>query len=56
METTIYQSNLTQINPIPRIDTYFFKIHSNIVLGLPKGLFPVDLAVKILKALLDIKL
>ena len=29
----------------PRIDTYFFKIHSNIVLpstlGLPKGLVPV---------------
>ena len=33
-------------NPYPRTDTYFFKIHSNIVshlrLGLPKGLFPVD--------------
>ena len=31
--------------PYPCIDTYFFKIHSNIVflssLGLPKGLFPV---------------
>ena len=45
------------INPIPRIDTYLFKVHSNIVflgvgLGLPKGLFPVGLRVKILKALL----
>ena len=45
-----------RINPIPRIDTYFSKVHSNIVLpstlGLPKGLFPVGLPVKILKALL----
>ena len=40
-------------NPIPRIDTYLFKVHTNIVrLGLPKGLFPVGLPVKILKALL----
>ena len=23
---------LSRINPIPRIDTYFFKVHSNIVL------------------------
>jgi hypothetical protein len=47
---------LNQINPIPRIDTYFFKIRSNIVitnrLDLPKGLFPVGASVKILKALL----
>ena len=45
---------LSRVNPIPRIDTYFFKINSNIVLrlGLPKGLFPVGLPVKILKALL----
>ena len=43
---------LSRINPIPRIDIYFFKVLSNIVLpsclGLPKGLFPV----KILNALL----
>ena len=39
--------------PITRIDTYLFKVHSNIVLGLPKGLFPVCLPVKIFKALLS---
>jgi hypothetical protein len=39
---------LNQINPIPRIDTYFFKVHSNIVL--PS--IPVGLPVKTLKALL----
>ena len=43
---------LRRNNPISRIDTYFFNIHSNVVLGLPKGLFPVGLPVKILKALL----
>ena len=36
---------LRRMIPIPRINTYFFKIHSNIVLpsglGLPQGLFPV---------------
>ena len=41
--------------PISPHDTYVFKVHSNIVphlrLGLPKGLFPVALPVKILKAL-----
>jgi hypothetical protein len=42
---------------IPRIDTYFFKVHSNIVLpstllGLPKGRIPEGLPVKITKALL----
>ena len=42
---------LSRINPITRIHTYLFKVHSNIVLGLPKGLFPVGLPVKILKAL-----
>ena len=46
---------LSRINPIPRIDTNFFKIHlilsSHLRLGFPKGLFPVDLPVKILKAL-----
>ena len=39
-------------------DTYFFKVHSNIVLhlhlGQPKGLFPVGLPVKILKTSLHI--
>ena len=48
---------LSRINPIPRIDTYLFKVHSNIVfplrLGLPKGLFSVGVPVKILKALLS---
>ena len=47
---------LSRINPIPYIDAYFFKIHSNIVLpstlGLPKCLFPVGVPVKALKALL----
>ena len=41
----------------PNSSSYFFKIHSNIVhtstLGLPKGLFPVGVPVKILKALLS---
>ena len=41
---------LSRINPISPIETYFFKILSEIVL--PKGLFPVELPVKILKALL----
>ena len=40
-------------NPISHIDTYLFKVHSNIALrlrlGLPKCLFPVGLPVKILK-------
>ena len=47
---------LSRINPITLIDTYLFKVHSNIVLPstprLPKGLIPVGLPVKILKALL----
>ena len=38
---------LRRINLIIRIDTYFFKIHFNIVhhrrLGLPESLFPVGL-------------
>ena len=46
--------NLSRINPIHRIDTYLFKVHSNIVLPAtpkpPKGLFPVGLPVKILKS------
>ena len=37
---------LSWINPIPPIDTYFFKVHFDTVL------FPVGLPVKILKALL----
>ena len=44
---------LSRANPISRIATHFFKFHSNIVshlgLGLPKGLFPAGLPVKILK-------
>ena len=47
---------LNQINAILRTDTYFFKIcpilSSHLHVGLPRGLFPVGLAVKILKALL----
>ena len=43
---------LNQINPIPRAYAYFFKIHSNILLGLPKRLFPIGLPVEILKELL----
>ena len=46
---------MCRINPIPRIDICFFKVYSNILpsnIGLPKGLFPVGLPVKILKALL----
>jgi hypothetical protein len=44
---------LSRINPITRIDTYLFKVHSNIVLpSTPKELFPAGLPVKILKALL----
>ena len=41
---------LSRINPIPRIDTYFFKVYFN---RLPNGLFPVGLPDKILKALLS---
>ena len=47
---------MSRINPVPNIDTYFLKIHSNTVLplylGLPKGLFLVGLPVNILKAIL----
>ena len=47
---------LSRINPIPRIDTYFFKVHSNIVLpsslGFLNGLFPAGLPIKMLKELL----
>ena len=48
---------LNRINSVFRIDTYFFKIHSDIVihlrLGLPEGLRPICLPVKIFKALLS---
>ena len=48
---------LRRINPIPRIDTYFFKIHSNIVLPSTPWPFLTSLSwsgvpVKMLKALL----
>ena len=47
---------LSRINPIPRIDTDFFRIHSNIPsrlrLGPHKGLHLTCLTVIILKALL----
>ena len=47
---------LSRINPIPRIYTNLFKVHSNIAilstLDLYKGLFPVGLPIKILKTLL----
>ena len=46
---------LSRINPIPRIDTYLFKVHSNIVLPStprPPQVPPIGLPVKILKALL----
>ena len=44
-----------QINPITRIDTYFFNIHSNIFiphlrLGIPKGHFPACVPHKTFKA------
>jgi hypothetical protein len=47
---------LNQISTICYIHTYFFKIHSNVVLQLmtclPRGLTPVGLPVKISKAFL----
>ena len=47
---------LDRINPIPRIEHYFFKIHSTTVLAstpsLPKGLFPLRKPVRILKLFL----
>ena len=51
--------NHSLINLIPHIDTYFFKINSNIILSshlrlsLAKNLFPVGLSVKILKSFLS---
>ena len=54
MQLLILIPVLSRINPIPRIDTYFFKVHANIhsTLILPDDLFPVGLYIKILKALL----
>ena len=47
---------LSQINPILRTDNDFIKIHSTLSshlhLGLPEGLFPAGVPVKMLKALL----
>ena len=48
-------SILSRINPIHYIRTYFFKVDSNIALSTmprPRGLFPIDLPINILKALL----
>ena len=49
-------SILNRINPIHRIDTYFFKLRQilspHLHLGLPKSLFPAGVPVKMLKALL----
>ena len=49
-------SNNPYPEPYPRIETYFFKVHSNIILPstprLPNDLFPVGLPAKILKELL----
>ena len=42
---------LSRINPVTRIDAILI-LSSLLRLGLPKGLFPVGLPVKILKALL----
>ena len=47
---------MSRINPIPRIDTYFFKVHlilsSRLRLGLPESLFPIGLPAKVLIAVL----
>ena len=43
---------LNGTNPIPRFDSNFFKTHFNIILSLPRGLFPVWLSIKIFKVLL----
>ena len=50
-------SILCRINPITRTETYFLRsiliLFSHLRLGLPKGLIPVGLPVKILKATLS---
>ena len=47
---------LSLMNPITHIDTYLIEVlvilSSHLRVGLPKGLFPVGLSVKILKELL----
>ena len=46
---------LSRINSVPRIDTYFFKVHSissHLRLVLPNGIFLVGLPIKILKEFL----
>ena len=47
---------LSRINPIPCIDIYFLRfiliLSSHLHLGIPEGLFPVGLPVKISKSLL----
>ena len=47
---------LSRINTIPRIDTYYLKLiliwSSHLRLGCPRGLFPVALLAKTLKALI----
>jgi hypothetical protein len=47
--------NLSRMNSIPRINTNFFKIHSNVdlpsSLGLPKRLYLVGFPVNILNSL-----
>ena len=51
---------LSRINPIAHIDTYFFKIYSNIVshlrLDLSESLLPICLPLKILKELLPLSI
>ena len=52
---------LSWINPITRIDTYLFKVHSNIVLPStprpPKALFPVEILKELLPSFIlsDVK-
>jgi hypothetical protein len=43
---------LSWINPVPRFDIYFFKIHSNIIFPSTPRLFPIGLPDKISKELL----
>ena len=48
----VLSNNPYHFNTIPRVDTHFFKIYSNNVVALPRDIFPGDLPVKILKALI----
>ena len=55
-ETRRFNAAFTcRINPIHRIDIYLISISlfSHLRLDLPKGLFPIGLPVKIMKALLS---